>query len=83
MNKTMPDSQARLPLMELAWPCGDRSYGRGRWFRYRAVYRRLRWHWQHRRQGGVNFPPGQWWSLGTLSRYPAPAIDQRHWRWHD
>ena len=68
----MPDvSQSeRSPVLELSWPCGDRAYGRGRWFRYRAVYRRLRWHWKHRRQGGVNFPPGQWWSAGTLCERP-------------
>ena len=65
-------SKSRSPLMELAWPCGDRAYGRGRWFRWRAVYRRLRWHWKRRRQGSVTFPPGQWWSLGTLRQKRMP-----------
>lgn len=60
---------SKTPVMELGWPCGDRSYGRGRTFRCRAIYSRLRWHWKHRRNGGVSFPPSQWWSPGTMREW--------------
>lgn len=63
------------PYLKLAWPCGDAAYGRGRRFPWRARWRRITWHWRHRRSGGVSFPPGDWWRLGTLSEQTGRTAD--------
>jgi len=68
-------AQTARSYLKLSWPCGDCAYGRGRLFPWRARWRRLRWHWKHRREGGVVFPPGQWWSLGHLETQAGRSED--------
>lgn len=48
-------------VVEVAWANGDRAFGKGRWFPLKARWRRIVWHWKHRRNVGVQFPPSDWW----------------------